>query len=60
MKGYLILLAVIGVWVLLQRVILPKMGVQTGMSDACQVTRKEPNDDQPQPEKDHRSGYGTD
>ncbi len=29
MKEYLILLAVIGVWVLLQRVILPKMGVPT-------------------------------
>ena len=29
MKEYLILLAVIGVWVLLQRVILPKMGMQT-------------------------------
>ena len=29
MKEYLILLAVIGVWVLLQRVILPKMGIRT-------------------------------
>ncbi len=29
MKEYLILLAVIGAWVLLQRVILPKMGIRT-------------------------------
>ncbi len=29
MKEYLILLAVVGVWVLLQRVILPKMGIRT-------------------------------
>jgi hypothetical protein len=29
MKEYLILLAVIGVWVLLQRVVLPKMGIPT-------------------------------
>lgn len=29
MKEYLILLAVIGVWILLQRLILPKMGIQT-------------------------------
>ena len=29
MKEYLILLAVIGIWVLLQRVILPKMGIPT-------------------------------
>ena len=29
MKEYLILLAVIGVWILLQRVILPKMGIRT-------------------------------
>jgi hypothetical protein len=29
MKEYLILLAVIGVWILLQRVILPRMGIRT-------------------------------
>ena len=29
MKEYLILLAVIGAWILLQRVILPKMGIPT-------------------------------
>ncbi len=29
MKDYLIILAVIGIWVLLQRYILPKMGVST-------------------------------
>lgn len=29
MKEYLILAAVIGVWILLQRVILPKMGIPT-------------------------------
>lgn len=29
MKEYLILGAVIGVWVLLQRVILPRMGIRT-------------------------------
>ncbi len=29
MKEYLILLAVIGAWVLLQRVILPKLGIRT-------------------------------
>jgi flagellar biosynthesis regulator FlaF len=29
MKEYLILMAVIGVWILLQRVILPRMGIRT-------------------------------
>ena len=29
MKEYLILAAVVGVWILLQRVILPKMGIPT-------------------------------
>jgi len=29
MKDFLIILAVIGIWVLLQRYILPKMGVPT-------------------------------
>ncbi len=29
MKEYLILMAVVGVWILLQRVILPRMGIRT-------------------------------
>ena len=29
MKEYLILMAVVAVWILLQRVILPRMGIQT-------------------------------
>ena len=29
MKEYLVLLAVVGAWVLLQRVILPRMGIRT-------------------------------
>ena len=29
MKDFIIILAVIGIWVLLQRYILPKMGVST-------------------------------
>ncbi len=48
----LILLLVIGVWILLQAVILPKMGISTWVSDACQVTRKKGHDIQPETEKD--------
>ena len=29
MKEYLILMAVVGIWILLQRVILPRMGIRT-------------------------------
>ena len=44
MSGGYLILTVVGVWLLLQIVILPKLGIKTWIRDSCQVAEKKEDD----------------
>ena len=54
MKEILIIIAIVGIWYLLQVYILPKLGISTWMRDSCQVTGKK--DKGTQTEKPNEEG----
>ena len=46
MEDLLIVIGIIGAWFILQKYILPKLGISTWMREACQVTGKKDQDNQ--------------